>query len=172
MFRELNNVTLEKLPPKLIRQTHSSWPAHGELNHYISFFVWNSCRSTAVLTATVSNNQAPFIEWDMVEHGYNALCSMRMELECSAEEIHCKFKETRQLFANNEMHKPLLMNSRAQGVSGKNKRPSQTLWRDLMLMHPLHRLASPVGPHAMIEVSILPSVINDMGRNAASMFCH
>jgi len=36
----------------------------------------------------------------------------------------------------------------------------------------LHRLkAGPAKPHAMIEVSILLSVINQTGRNVASIFC-
>ena len=41
-------------------------------------FVCNTCRSTAVLTVT-SNNQAPSIEWDMVESRYIAVYSMRIE---------------------------------------------------------------------------------------------
>jgi len=32
--------------------------------------------------------------------------------------------------------------------------------------------AGPVEPHAMIGVSMLLSVINKMGRNVASVFCH
>jgi len=37
----------------------------------------------------------------------------------------------------------------------------------------LHRLkAGPAAPHTMIEVSILLSVINLMGRNVATIFCH
>jgi len=33
------------------------------------------------------------------------------------------------LFANNDIYKPFLLNSRAQGVSGKNEQPAQTSWR-------------------------------------------
>jgi len=35
----------------------------------------------------------------------------------------------RALFANNDIYKPLLLYSRAQGVSGKNEQPAQTPWR-------------------------------------------
>jgi len=41
-----------------------------------------------------------------------------------------QFVQTRRLFANNEIHKPLLLNSRAQEVSGKDERPSQNPWED------------------------------------------
>jgi len=30
----------------------------------------------------------------------------------------------------------------------------------------------PAEPHAIIEVSVLLSVLNQMGRNVASIFCH
>jgi len=33
------------------------------------------------------------------------------------------------LFAETKIYKPLLLNSRAQGVSGKNEQPTLTLWR-------------------------------------------
>jgi len=35
---------------------------------------------------------------------------------------------TRALFVNNEIYKPVLLNSRAQGVSGKNEQTTRTPW--------------------------------------------
>jgi len=81
-----------------------------------------------------------------------------------------QFVQTRTLFANNEIHKPLLLNSRAQEVSRKHERISQNPWEGPMQLHRLK--TDPAEPHAMIEVSILLSVINQMGRNVASIFCH
>ena len=78
--------------------------------------------------------------------------------------------QTRSLLANNEIHKPFLLNSRVQGVSGKNERSSQTPWRGPMQLHRLK--AGPVERHAMTEVSILLSALNQMARNLASIFCH
>ena len=53
---------------------------------------------------------------------------MRMERECSVEGIHLLFKRDN-FFANNKIYNPLLLDSRAQGVSGNNERLSQTPWR-------------------------------------------
>jgi len=39
------------------------------------------------------------------------------------------FVLTRALFANNEIYKPFLLNSRAQRVSGKNEQLTQMPWR-------------------------------------------
>jgi len=36
---------------------------------------------------------------------------------------------TRALVVNHEMYKPFLLNSRAQGVSGKNEQSTYTQWR-------------------------------------------
>jgi len=44
-------------------------------------------------------------------------------------EGNSSFVKTRQLFADNEIYKPFLLNSRAQGVSEKNEQSSQTPWR-------------------------------------------
>jgi len=88
-----------------------------------------------------------------MERGYNASFSKELERECSVEEIHRSFKRDNCLLTMRFM----LLNSRAHGVSGNNERPSQT----------------PCGtPHAMTEVSILLSVIHQIGRNVASIFCH
>jgi len=93
-----------------------------------------------------------------MERGYNALFSKRLERECSVEEIHRSFKRNNCLLTMRFM----LLNSRAHGVSGNNERPSQT-----------PRRSRPCGtPHAMTEVSILLSVIHQIGRNIASIFCH
>jgi len=37
--------------------------------------------------------------------------------------------ETRTFFASNEIYRAFLLNSRAQGVSGKNEQPTETPWR-------------------------------------------
>jgi len=54
------------------------------------------------------------------------------------------------LLANNEIYKPLLLNSQAQRISGKNERPPQTPWQGPMQLHRLK--AEPPETHAMIDV--------------------
>jgi len=65
--------------------------------------------------------------------------------------MNLAFVQTRNLFANNEIYKQILLNSRAQGLSGINEQPSQTPWWGPMQLHRLK--AGPAEPHAMIEVS-------------------
>jgi len=48
------------------------------------------------------------------------------------------------LFANNYVYKPFLLNSQAQGTSGKNEKPSQRSWRGV---------PRGVGPNAAASVA-------------------
>jgi len=58
------------------------------------------------------------------------------------------------LFANNYIYKPFLLNSQAQGTSGKNEKPSQRSWRGSpeawgpMQLHQLHQLKAGPDPYA------------------------
>jgi len=54
------------------------------------------------------------------------------------------FVQTRNLFANNEIYKPILLNSRAQGASGINEQPSQIPWWGPVQLHRLK--AGPAEP--------------------------
>jgi len=48
------------------------------------------------------------------------------------------------LFVNNEIYKPLLLNSRTQGVSGKNEQTTRAPWRGA---------PRSVGPNAVASVA-------------------
>jgi len=48
------------------------------------------------------------------------------------------------LFANNVIYKPFLLNSRAQGLSGKNEQPSQRPWLGV---------PKAAGPNAAVSVA-------------------
>ena len=91
--------------------------------------VCSSCRSTSVSTGS-SNNRILSIKsgtW------WSADITLLMRIEHVSERSilmrgNLSFIQTRWLFANNEIYKPLY-NYRAQRVSGKNKEPAQTPWR-------------------------------------------
>ena len=105
----------------------------------------------------------------MVERGYSASYSMRVERECLVEEIHCSFKWDNCLLIMRFISRwywPSSLEYMEKMNLPKHHGGTQC---NCIGLRPALR---PVEPHAMIEVPTLLPVINQVGRNVASIFCH
>ena len=86
-------------------------------NWITTHLVCNIWKSIAVLTGT-SNSQVPSTKW---KTWWNAVAWELNKFDNVQFRGNSSFVQTRWLFANSNIHRPFLLISRAQGVSGENE---------------------------------------------------